>query len=94
MGITIHPIIAMRRIVTVRPEEMKTLYLVNAGGESKEEAEENLKGYTNYESLNRVFELAKGHTDAETRYLGIKGIDIDIYQRMLEELLYPEKQIK
>ena len=94
IGITIHPIIAMRRIVTVKPEEMKTLYLVNAGGESKEEAEDNLKGYTNYESLNRVFELAKGHTDAETRYLGIKGNDIDIYQRMLEQLLYPEKANK
>ena len=92
IGITIHPIIAMRRMVTVKPDEQKNLYVVNACGESKEEAEGNLKTYVNSEILNRVFEIAKGHIDAETRYLGIKGKDIDIYQIMLEKLLYPERK--
>ena len=91
---TVQPIIAMRRIVNVKPDELKTLYLINAAGDSKEEATQNLKEYINSESLNRIFEIAKGHTDAETRYLRIKGQDIDIYQKMLEKLLYPEYKNK
>ena len=86
---TIHPIIAMRRIININSNDKKTLYLINAAGNSKEEAEANLNEYVKSERLNRVFEIAKGHIEAETRYLGIKGKDIDIYQKMLEKLLYP-----
>ena len=91
---TIQPIVAMRRIVNVKPDESKMLYLVNAAGDSLKEAIQNLKEYTNSESLNRIFEIAKGHTDAETRYLRIKGQDIDIYQKMIEKLLYPKYENK
>lgn len=90
IGITIHPIVAMRRLISINPEEKKSLYLVNAVGNNKEEAEENLKEYTKFENLNRIFEISRGHIEAETRYLQIKGQDIDIYQTMLGKLLYPE----
>ena len=90
IGITIHPIVAMRRLININPDEKKSLYLVNAAGDNKEEAERNLKEYTKVENLNRVFEISRGHIEAETRYLQIKGQDIDVYQTMLEKLLYPE----
>ena len=86
---TINPIVAMRRVVSILPEETKNMYLVNAMGESKKEAEENLKQYIQSERLNSVFDISRGHTEAETRYLGIKGKDINVYQRMLGMLLYP-----
>ena len=87
---TLQPIIAMRRVINIKPEENKNIYLVNAAGSTEEEAEENLKQYVKSENLNRVFELSKGHTEAETRYLRIKGNDINLYQEMLKLLLYPE----
>lgn len=89
IGITIHPIVAMRRLISIKPEEKKKVYLVNAAGDNKEEAEENLKQYVKLENLNRILEISNSHIEAETRYLQIKGQDIAIYQKMLEKLLYP-----
>ena len=90
IGITINPIVAMKRLVNIRPDEIKNIYLINAVADTKEEAESNLNEYIKSESLNRVFDIAKSNTEAEMRYLGIKGKDVDIYQDMLGSLIYPK----
>lgn len=87
---TIQPIIAMRRLVNVQPEEVKDVFLINSAGDSREEASENLKEYIKSERLNTIFDISKSHSFAEARYLDIKGKDIDLYQKMLEKLLFPE----
>ena len=88
----INPIVAMRRLVNLKPNETKNVFLVNAVGDYEEEAITNLNEYMKSESLNRVFDIAKSNTEAEMRYLSIKGKDIDIYQNMLEKLLNPLNQ--
>ncbi len=87
---TIQPIIAMRRLVNVKPDEVKNVFLINSAGDSKEEATENLKEYIKSERLNTIFDISKSHSFAEARYLDIKGKDIDLYQKMLEKLLFPD----
>ena len=86
---TIQPIVAMRRIIDIKPEEEKQLYLINSAGDTEEEAIENLKEYTKSERLNNIFDISKNHSFAEMRFLNIKGKDIDIYQKMIEKLLFP-----
>ena len=87
---TIQPIIAMRRLVNVKPDEVKDVFLINSAGDIKEEAIDNLKEYTKSERLNTIFDISKSHSFAEARYLDIKGKDIDLYQKMLEKLIFPD----
>lgn len=51
---TIQPIVAMRRLVNVKPDEEESIYLINSAGDNKEEAIENLKEYTKSERLNAI----------------------------------------
>ena len=87
---TIQPIVAMRRLVNVKPDDVQNVYLINAAGDSKEEAAQNLKEYIKSERLNNIFDIAKSHSFAEARYLNIKGKDIDVYQKIIEKLLFPD----
>ena len=89
---TIHPIVAMRRLINIEPEEVKEVFLINSAGDTKEEAINNLKEYTKSERLNTIYDISKSHSFAEARFLDIKGKNIDIYQKMLEKLLFPEEK--
>ena len=90
IGHTINPIVAMRRLVNIDPDEVKDVYLINSAGDSKEEAINNLQEYTKSERLNTIFDLSKNHSFAEARFLDVKGKDIDIYQKIIKELLFPD----
>ena len=89
IGQTINPIVAMRRLVNINPDEVKDVYLINSAGDSREEAVNNLQEYTKSERLNTIFDLSKNHSFAEARFLDVKGKDIDIYQKIIEKLLFP-----
>ena len=90
IGQTINPIVAMRRLVNINPDEVKDVYLINSAGDSREEAVNNLQEYTKSERLNTIFDLSKNHSFAEARFLDVKGKDIDIYQKIIKELLFPD----
>lgn len=89
---TIQPIVAMRRLVNINPDEVKNVYLINSAGDTRDEAVDNLNEYTKSERLNTIFDLSKNHSFAEARFLNIKGKDIDIYQKMIEKLLFPDNK--
>ncbi len=90
-GTVINPIIALRRIVNIKPEETKKIYLITSANYDREQAIKDLEEYQDIRNLDRVFELSKVQTEAETRYLGIKGKNITTYQKMLKFLLMPDK---
>ena len=90
IGQTINPIVAMRRLVNINPDEVKDVYLINSAGDSREEAVNNLQEYTKSERLNTIFDLSKNHSFAEARFLDVKGKDIDIYQKIIKELLFTD----
>ncbi len=88
-GTVINPIIALRRIINVKSQETKKIYLINSAEYDENQALKNLVEYQNVNNLDRVFELSKVQTEAETRYLGIKGKNISTYQKMLKFLIEP-----
>ena len=49
---------------------------------------ENLKKYESSENVKTAFELSKARVEAESRYLRIKGRDIEIYQKMLSYIIF------
>ena len=94
LAYTINPIVAMRRVINIMPEQNRKVYLVTACGDSKKEAESNLSEYVKSERLNGIFDLARANAEAEIRFLRLKGENILVYQYILENLLYPKKENK
>ncbi len=87
IGLTVSPIIAMRRTVKIPANSKTTINLIISVSENINEAKENLDKYRNNENTKRAFELSKARVEEEARYLGIKGKDIEIYQKMLSYLI-------
>ena len=89
-GNVINPIIAMRKIVSIKPNETKKLYLISSVDYSKDIAIKNFIEYKNIKNLDRLLELSRVQTEAEIRYLGLKNKEIQTYQKMLKFLLLPD----
>ena len=85
------PIIALRKIVTIMPKTKENINLIISVSESKDEAIKNLSKYLIDENITRMFEISKARVEAEIRYLGLKGKNIEDYQNMLSYLLLPNK---
>lgn len=91
IGYTLDPIVAIKNTVKIRPEETIYMDLIISVGEEKENVIKNLVKFMNNENIKRTFELLKAKNEAENRYLGIKGKDIEAYQKMLSYLLFSPK---
>lgn len=88
IGLVTEPIIALKRTIKIKPGEEANVDLVLSVGESEEMAKENLKKYESSENVKTAFELSKARVEAESRYLRIKGTDIEIYQKMLSYIIF------
>jgi len=87
LGLAVDPIVALKRTIKIAPNEKVTLNLIITASYEKEEIYENLKKYTNTENVKRAFELSKAKVEEEARYLGLKGTDIETYQKLLSYLI-------
>lgn len=88
IGYVTESVVALKRIIKLKPKEVVNLDLVMSIDYSKENAIQNLQKYKTPENVKRVFELAKAKIEAESRYLRIKGRDIANYQRMLSYIIF------
>ncbi len=87
LGLTVSPVVAMKRTIKIKPGEKATLNLIISVSENKEKIEENIIKYMNSENTKKAFELSRVRVEEEARYLGIKGKDIEIYQKILSYLI-------
>lgn len=87
LGLSVDPIIALKRTIKIQPNEKLTLNLVITMSEEKEQIEENLRKYVSYENVQRAFQLSKVRVEEEARYLNLKGKDIEVYQKLLSYLI-------
>ncbi|MBQ3414696.1 MAG: hypothetical protein IJH39_04965 [Clostridia bacterium] len=88
MGLVTEPIIAMKRIIKIKPQEKININLVISVGTQKEKTLRNLKEFKTDESISKVLDLARAKVEAESRYLNVKGSDIENYQEMLSLILF------
>lgn len=54
----------------------------------EEEALERAVEFKNEEKIKRSFNLARAKVEAENSYLGIKGKDVELYQKILRYLVF------
>ena len=88
VGLVTEPIVAMQRTIKLLPGEKTNIDLVISVENNKKTAIENLKKYVGDQNVKRTFELSKARVEAESRYLGIKGKDIEVYQKMLSYIIF------
>ena len=87
-GLVTEPVIAMKKTVKIYPKEKIYLDFIISVNENKNTAYENLRKYNNSENIRRAFEISKAKVDAENRYLGIKGKEIILYQKILSYMIF------
>ena len=88
MGLVTEPVIAMKRTIKIKKQEKVIIDFILSVGEGKEQVMQNLEKYTSFENVKNEFELSKARVEAETRYLNIKGKDIEMYQKMLSYIVF------
>ena len=77
------PFIAIKRTVTIMPNEKKNLSLLLSVATKREEAIQNLKDELKEQKIKGEFEIARARIEAENRYIGINAKEIAIYQKLL-----------
>ena len=88
LGLVTDPCLAIKKTVKILPSEKVTLDLIITAGYEEEKVIKLIQNYSNSNAVKRTFELSRAKTEAETIYLGLKGKDIEKYQKMLSYLLF------
>ena len=89
IGLTTEPIVAIKNTVKIKANEKVAFNLIMCVSESKEKVIELINKFTNSETIKKNIELAKVKVEAESRYLNIKGKEIDLCQKILGYLIFP-----
>ena len=87
LGLSLDPCLAMKRTIKITPGESIYLDLIICVSDSKQEIESMLTKYKNTNVISKTFELSKAKVEAETIYLGLKGKDIEKYQKLLSYII-------
>ena len=88
IGLVTEPIVAMKRNVKVKKNEKVIIDFILSVEEEKEKSIENLEKYELIENVKNEFDLSKARVEAESRYLNIKGKDIETYQKILSYIIF------
>jgi len=88
IGLVTEAVVALKRTIKVKPNEQAILDLVISAGEEKESVLQSIENYKLSENVKAAFELSKARVEAESRYLNIKGKEIEQYQKMLSYIIF------
>ena len=87
-GLTTEGVVALKNTIKVKPDEKVYVDLLVSIEYDRDLAIQNMEKYKVMENVTREFEIVKAKTEAEARYLEIKGKDMDIYQTILSYILF------
>ena len=88
IGLVTEPIVALKRTVKVKPQEETIVDFILSVGEDKEKVKQNIIKYQSSQNVKTEFELSKARVEAESRYLRMKGKEIEIYQKLLSYIIF------
>ena len=88
MGLVTNSCLATKRTIKIMPGEEIILDLIICVSKDKETILSLLQKYKNTKIITKTIELARAKVEAETIYLGLKGTDIEKYQKLLSYILF------
>ena len=87
VGLFTETVVAVKNTIKILPAQKTYVDLILSVGYDKKEVLETAEKYQK-ENVNRTFNISKAKCEAESRYLRIKGKDIEVYQKILGYLLF------
>jgi cellobiose phosphorylase len=87
-GAVLDPVVAMRRVVTIPPDESVTLHLVLGAAGTRAAAVALAEKYRDPRMADRVFEMAWSHSQIVLRHLNASEPDAQTYSRLAASVLY------
>ncbi|MBL4936179.1 cyclic beta 1-2 glucan synthetase [Clostridium sp. YIM B02515] len=94
VGAVLDPIISIRRRIKIKSGETIKIAFITAVTDSKEEAIETARKYSEMSNVNRVFEIAWTQTQVEMKYLNIKSAQANLYQHMSSKILFLNSSLR
>ena len=88
IGLTTEGIVALKNTIKILPESKGYIDFLISVEYEKEMAEKNINKYSITENVTKEFEIVRAKTDAELRYLEMKGRNIDIYQTIASYIIF------
>ena len=88
VGLVTEGILALKNTIKIEPGAKVFVDFIISVEHEKELAIKNIQKYDIIENVTREFDIVKAKTEAEARYLGIKGRDIDIYQTIMSYIIF------
>ncbi|MFA7281453.1 MAG: glucoamylase family protein, partial [Sterolibacterium sp.] len=93
-GSVLDPIIAMRCLLTLEPEQSATIDMVTGMSETRELALGLIHKYQDRPLADRVFELAWTHSQVVLRQLNASEADAQIYARLAGVVIYANDALR
>ncbi|MFL6676418.1 MAG: GH36-type glycosyl hydrolase domain-containing protein [Massilia sp.] len=93
-GSVLDPVVAIRRTVTLQPDQELTLDLVLGAAETREAALHLVGKYQDRHLADRVFELAWTHSQVILRQLNASEPDAQLYSRLASSVIYPNPALR
>ena len=90
IGLVTEPIISMKRHIKIKPGDKIIVDFILSVEENKDKVIENLEKYRQFENVKMEFNLSKARVEAESRYLNVKGKDIEQYQKILSYAIFDD----
>ncbi len=88
IGLVTEPIIALKRTLKIPAGEKAKIDLIISVGEDRESVKNNLIKYQSQENVKLAFELSNARVKEESRYLRVKGKDIEQYQKLITYIVF------
>jgi len=93
-GAVLDPIIAIRRTVTIEPDQTLTMEIVVGAAESETACREIAGRYRDRRFTDRALSLAWSHGQVMLRQLGIGSEDAQLFSELASALIYPGSRFR
>lgn len=93
-GSVLDPIVAIRRRITLDPEEEATINMVSGVGDTREVCLGLVEKYQDRRLADRVFDLAWSHSQVVLRQIGATEADAQLYKRLASAILYADSSLR
>ena len=80
-------VIAIKSSVLIKPHDSVSISYYTAVAEEKEEIKNIIKKYASKDIENRLVEMAKSKSLIENRFIGLKGKNIILYNKLFAEII-------
>ena len=88
LGLVTEPMLSLRKTIKIGAGQKRMVSLIISVNQNKDVAVQNLDKYKNLENIKRAFEISRAKAEAESRYLDIKGKEMNLYQKVLGYILF------